>query len=99
MRKMYIVVRDDLGDTYKLVQGTHALAQYALEHPDDFKEWNNQTIVFVKVKTENSLHKLVYSCATSGRKFSTFLEPDIDNQLTSVAIFDEEEAMRKYNLA
>lgn len=33
MKSMYILVRKDLAQTYKLVQGAHALAQYALENP------------------------------------------------------------------
>jgi hypothetical protein len=32
MKKMFILVRKDLGNPYKMVQGAHALAQYALEH-------------------------------------------------------------------
>lgn len=32
MKKMFILVRADLGFPYKMVQGSHALAQYALEH-------------------------------------------------------------------
>lgn len=32
MNKMFILVRKDLDSPYKMVQGAHALAQYALEH-------------------------------------------------------------------
>ena len=32
MNKMFILVRKDLGSTYKMVQGAHALAQFSLEH-------------------------------------------------------------------
>ena len=32
MKQMYVLVRKDLGTIYKMVQGAHALAQYALEH-------------------------------------------------------------------
>jgi len=32
MCKMYVAVRKDLGSIYKMVQGSHGLAQYALEH-------------------------------------------------------------------
>lgn len=30
--KMYVIVREDLGTIYKMVQGSHALAAYMLEH-------------------------------------------------------------------
>jgi len=32
MKKMFILVRKDLGSPYKYVQGGHALAQFALEN-------------------------------------------------------------------
>jgi hypothetical protein len=31
--KMFVLVRKDLGTTYKMVQGSHALAQYMLDWP------------------------------------------------------------------
>lgn len=31
MNKMYVITRKDLGAIYKMVQGAHALAHYAIE--------------------------------------------------------------------
>ena len=32
MNRMYVAIRKDLPVAYKFVQGSHALAQFALEH-------------------------------------------------------------------
>lgn len=32
MKKMYVIVRDDLDKIYKMVQGSHALAAFMFEH-------------------------------------------------------------------
>lgn len=37
--RMYVLVRLDLAEDYRMVQGAHALAKYALEHPSEFKTW------------------------------------------------------------
>lgn len=43
--RMYLIIREDL--SFKYVQGSHALAQFSLEHPELFKQWNNETIIFL----------------------------------------------------
>ena len=49
-QKMYVLVRKDLAETYRIVQGSHALAQYALDHPVEFQKWHNTTIVYLGVR-------------------------------------------------
>ena len=79
--KMYILVRKDLSKSQQGVQGGHALAQYALEHPEEFKIWNNYTICYLKV--DHDYLKIFQS----KDKFSCFYEPDIGNQLTAIATY------------
>lgn len=78
---MYVLVRNDLSKSQQGVQGGHALAQYALEHPDNFKQWNNRTIVYLKMSYEDLLTLQPKSA------HSQFCEPDIGNQLTAIATF------------
>ena len=99
---MYVAVRKDLSTIYKMVQGSHGLAQFALEHTQLFNKWNNQTIVFIDVKNIDGLINLANKLDSKKIKFSVFKEPDIGNELTSVVFLDEggaTEIVKKYNCA
>ena len=99
MNKMFILVRKDLGSPYKLVQGAHALAQYALENTQLFNEWGNQTIVFLDVNDEKALHKWKDKLFYSDKVISTFREPDIDNQLTAISCYDTGEIFKNLQIS
>lgn len=55
--KMYLILREDL--TYKYIQASHALAQFALEHPFEFNEWNNSFIICLSVFNGKALDELL----------------------------------------
>jgi len=99
MKKMYVLIRRDLPHHYRYVQGAHALASYALKFPEEFREWNNETIVFLDVKTENKLMLATTQLHDSGNSVAFFNEPDLDNQLTATACFCEETQMSSFRLA
>lgn len=84
--KVYVVVRRDLSKSYQAVQGGHALAQLMLEHPVKAKDWNNRTLIYLGVKDLMQLTSL-YGKHTKG---ACFIEPDIGNQMTAFAIFEED---------
>ena len=92
--KMFILVRNDLSKSQQGVQGGHALAQFALDHPYSFKEWGNQTIVYLKTGYDNLqiLEKEV------GDDISRFYEPDIGNELTALSIYGPEAEIRFQDL-
>jgi hypothetical protein len=87
---MYILVRKDLSETYRCVQGSHALAQFALEFPEEFKKWNNSTIVFLGVRNLIELKtikgKLMFC--------SVFREPDLENQETAIAFYGQNDELK-----
>jgi len=85
--KMYVLVRRDLSETYRLVQGAHALAQYALEHGDLFRVWGNGTIVFLGVRNLIEMREWECTLSTAGKRFSAFHEPDLDEHITAIACF------------
>ena len=100
--KMYVCVRKDLKSIYKMIQGSHGLAQYALEHTQLFSRWNNETIVFIDVKNIDGLISLADKLDSKKIHFSVFKEPDIGNELTSLVFLDgggATEIVRKYNCA
>lgn len=66
----------------------HALRQFVHDHPDIDKEWFEKSnyLGFLSVKDEHELIKLAESALGLGIKFSVFREPDIDNQITAIAL-------------
>lgn len=86
--KMYVLVRQDLSETYRLVQGAHALAQYSLEHGELFRVWGNGTIVFLAVRNLIEIRTWESILTMNKKRFSAFHEPDLDGQITAVACFD-----------
>ena len=92
--RMYLVVREDLA--YKYIQGAHALAKYALDFPNEFKEWNNEYLICLSTFNGLGLESLVGDLYTDDitsdepmkYKFSMFFEPDLKSELpTALAIF------------
>lgn len=66
----------------------HALRQFVKDHPDIDKEWFEKSnyLGFLSVENEHALIKLAEQALAKGIKFSIFREPDIDNQITAIAI-------------
>ena len=89
-QKMYVLVRKDLSETYRIIQGSHAMAQYALDYPEQFQKWHNSTIVFLSVRNLIDLKKWHIELMKK-RIHSAFFESDLDNQLTAIACYDEGE--------
>ena len=87
--RMYVIVREDLAMKY--VQGAHGLAQFALEHPEAFKLWNNETIIFLSVFSGLMLDELNLKLFDKfGSTFSYFVEPDLKSDLpTAICIYED----------
>lgn len=91
---MIVVTRQDLSPGYQAVQSIHALPEFAKEHPEEYQNWyeTSKYIALLSVKDEHHLKNLIRKLNEKGIKYSIFLEPDIDNQVTSVAIEPSEDA-------
>lgn len=87
--RMYVVVRKDLDQTYRMVQGSHALAQYALEHPEELKVWNNEYLIFLSTFLEVNMQNLYRKLVSKGFTVSKFNEPDQNGQMTAIALFED----------
>lgn len=90
--KMFILVCNDLSKSQQGVQGGHALAQFALDHPERFREWGNRTIVYLKVDYE------WLKSHVPENQSSSFYEPYWDNRLTAKATYCHGECYRDFNL-
>lgn len=71
--KLYTVVHAGLEPGAKAAQASHALAEFALDHPDEFLGWDNGIIVILE---SSNLRSIVRSAEDGGFVFSTFIEPD-----------------------
>lgn len=91
--RLYVILREDLA--YKYIQGQHAVAQYALEHPESLRDWDNEYLINLSVFNGLALKNVLddikadvdglIDCAC----FSVFYEPDLMSSLpTAIAIYE-----------
>lgn len=96
---MYVIVRRDLSETYRMVQGAHALAQYAMDNRLKFEKWNNEYLIYLSVFNLLELENL-YAKLLGNRKIcSCFKEPDLYGHMTAIALYDTGEILNHLPLA
>ena len=82
-----ILTRSDLAAGYKVVQTAHALADFAVEHGNEFKQWQmGSNYLCCLEATEYRIEKILYKLKDLGIKYTVFREPDIGGQMTAVAV-------------
>lgn len=97
--KMYVLVRKDLAETYRVVQGSHAIAEYSLRgNLEKYRAWNNGTVVFLGVRNEQALELWSLKLTDKGKEFVTWREPDLKSQATSLACIDTGEVFKSLNM-
>ena len=85
--KLTIVTRKDLTPGYQATQAIHAAVQFVFEHPEIAKEWyKDPYLAVLSTQDENSLKNLIKKAKERGIKVSVFREPDIDNEITAIAL-------------
>ncbi len=84
MSKLYVVVRDDLSPSQKAVQAGHAVAEFLLKNKTT-ETWRNGTLVYLIVNDLSKLRTLMHKLYDNNANFTTFIEPDLDNEATSLA--------------
>lgn len=86
--KLYVIGREDLGAGYMSVQAMHAAIQFQHDHPEYAAVWYKQSnyLGFLSVANEYELTQLIDKALSLDIKISVFREPDIENQITSIAI-------------
>jgi peptidyl-tRNA hydrolase len=85
---LYVITRRDLTSGQQMLQAAHAAIEFQHEHHEIAKEWNTNSkyLVFLSVENEEKLQRLLEKIQFKNLKYSVFLEPDIGNQLTAIAI-------------
>jgi hypothetical protein len=71
-----------------LAQTAHCAFQFAQDYPQITSQWIRQSnyICILEVENEAVLSNLIEGAAEQDIRFSIFREPDIDNQITAVAL-------------
>jgi hypothetical protein len=93
---MFILVREDLDPSYRMVQGMHAVHKLAETLPISCDP-TKTTFVCLKVKTMRALYNWInkMSDATNLERMVVWSEPDLDNQMTATACYCEDGSMFK----
>lgn len=94
--KLIVVTRRDLIPGSQSVQASHALIKFIFEHSEISKEWYNTSEYLVKLSVNNQeeLLELAEKLRWKEILFSEFREPDLDNELTAIALEPTNRARR-----
>ncbi len=86
--KLYLVTRKDIAPGYQAVQACHAMRQFTEDHPEIDQQWFKVSnyLCLLSVKNEEELYSLVCKAKSLDIKVSVFREPDIENQITAIAL-------------
>ena len=91
-KRLYVLISNNLSPVYGCVQGGHAVAQYLLEHPK--QTWNNQYLIYLYANLNTWKRRL----DIMGLDYSAFREPDLNNDLTAIAVEDEGKMFKNLKL-
>ena len=83
MEKMYILCSRRLSPVYATVQGSHALAQWILEHPGKYNE--HTTLVYLSCRLDKKLEELI----EHHYDYSIWKEPDFNMTPTAIAVLGD----------
>ena len=83
-----MIGREDLGQGYMAVQAMHAAIQFQHDHPEFATVWFKRSnyLGFLSVNSEEELQNLIKKASDQEIPISIFREPDIDNQITAIAL-------------
>lgn len=70
------------------MQSMHAAIQFKFEHPEISLNWFEKSnyLGLLSVANEEELNKLIEQAVANGISHSVFREPDIDNEITAIAL-------------
>lgn len=88
MKKLFVIVRQDLKPGAQLAQSNHATTAFALAHPFRFFWWAIfvKNIAVLSVPNEAALADLLALAERKGIQRAAFREPDFDDELTAISL-------------
>lgn len=93
--RLIVITRNDIPPGHQIAQSGHAISQFFLDHPELSKKWNNNYLISLSVPNEEKLTRVLLKLQENGINVSYFIEPDINDQLTSICFIETNET-KKY---
>ena len=91
--RLYVLIRADLSPEQQAVQAGHAVAEFILRGPAT--HWNNDDLIYLHVQNEDELFYWGDRLERKGHEWVGFREPDMDNELTAIAVECNGRTLRK----
>ena len=92
MQRLYVLIDKNLDSIYGCVQGGHAVAQWLLDNP--LQNWNNNYLIYVSADLDKWKERL----DILGIEYTEFKEPDLDNQVTAIAVLNNDKVFKNLKL-
>jgi hypothetical protein len=92
---LYVIVRKDLTSSQQAVQAGHAVAEYLLENPVN---WKNETLIYLGVKGLAQLENIKRKLKFQNINYIEWKEPDLNNETTAIASDRSNKIFKKLNL-
>lgn len=91
-----MVTRADLSAGQQAVQAAHAAIDFVFEHPSRAGPWHEVSnyLAILVAESEAHLKQLVARCESALVDYTVFREPDLDNQITAIAMEPSKETQR-----
>jgi len=83
MKRLYVLVRNDLKRSSPAVQAGHAVAEFMLKYPDC--EWNNNYLIYLRIRNLEDLE--YWNELLDNTTKAIFHEPDLSNEMTAIAVY------------
>lgn len=93
---MYVVTRRDLSPGLQATQAAHAALKFSVQYPDLTRRWEEDSnfLIILSVEDETALLRLVEKAESQGIRCIRFHEPDLDNEMTAIALEPSEASQR-----
>jgi peptidyl-tRNA hydrolase len=91
MKKLYVIIRKDLKCSIPAVQAGHVVAEFCLQNPESAKDWNNEYLIYLQVKSLRKLNKWMTKLDNLNIPYSVFREPDLNDEPTAIATYFNED--------
>lgn len=92
MQRLYVLIDNKLDSIYGCVQGGHVVAQWLLNHPN--QNWNNSYLIYVSADISKWKERL----DILEIDYTEFREPDLNNQVTALAILNNDKIFKNLKL-